>query len=309
MPRTLARPARGSSLVESLVGMIIALMVLGIALQLMLIARARYHRLADEALIEDRAMQALELIGRAVHQAGWITDTPASSSARRWPDAGASPSLEGKDDCGTPPHVLPHFECSGGNQRRSDALLVRFAGRSTGANSSSSDGATLDCGGYGVPERIDGEDPRQGYVLLFVGPNTTDRELELRCKSLDRDNPREEGDALGLVRGVETLQILYTLDQSPATPATAVPVSARAIQDSDWHRVRRVHVAIVVRGDRYAIRPPTSDNIPLFPALEPTPDAQTEDLEFRPQDPRRHRARFTATFAVRNPLRCEADAC
>lgn len=309
MPRVLARPTRGASLVELLVGMIIALMVLGIALQLMLIARARYHRLADEALIEDRAMQALELIGHAVHQAGWITDTPASSSARRWPDAGASPSLEGKDDCGTPPHVLPDFKCNGGNQRRSDALLVRFAGRSISANSSSSDGATLDCGGYGVPERVDGADPRQGYILLFVGPNTTDRELELRCKSLDRNNPHKEGTAQGLVRGVETLQVLYTLDQTAASPATAVPVSARAIQDSDWHRVRLVHVAIVVRGDRYSLRPPTSDKITLFSALDPVPDALTEDLEFRPQDPRRNRALFTATFAVRNPLRCEADAC
>ena len=93
MPRPLARPARGVSLVELLVGMIIALMVLGIALQLMLIARARYYRLADEALIKDRGMQALELIGSAVHHAGWITDTPASSSARRWPDSGAPPSL------------------------------------------------------------------------------------------------------------------------------------------------------------------------------------------------------------------------
>ena len=66
MRHALIRPARGVSLIELLVGMVIALMVLGIALQMMLIARARYQRLADEALIEDRAMQALELIGHAV---------------------------------------------------------------------------------------------------------------------------------------------------------------------------------------------------------------------------------------------------
>ena len=62
MPRPLARPARGASLVELLVGMLLGLMVLGIALQLMLVARARYQRLADDALIEDRGTRALQAI-------------------------------------------------------------------------------------------------------------------------------------------------------------------------------------------------------------------------------------------------------
>ena len=79
MPRPLARRACGVSLVELLVGMVIALMVLGIALQLTLIARARYLRLSDEALIQDRGMQALDLIRTAVNQAGWVTDTPTAS--------------------------------------------------------------------------------------------------------------------------------------------------------------------------------------------------------------------------------------
>lgn len=55
-------------------------------------------------------------------------------------------------------------------------------------------------------------------------------------------------------------------------------------------------------------RPP-SDTITLFPDLGPVPDARTEDVAFRPADLRRNRARFTATFSVRNPLHCEADTC
>jgi type IV pilus assembly protein PilW len=309
MRHALIRPARGVSLIELLVGMVIALMVLGIALQMMLIARARYQRLADEALIEDRAMQALELIGHAVRQAGWITDTPAASPVRRWPDTDkdAPPSLEGSDNCGrldTPPQLVPQFNCGGGNVRRSDALLVRFAGRG-----SNGDGATLDCRGLGVPERADSKDPRGGYIVLFSGANTTDRELELRCRSLSRTDPNSADDSQSLVRGVETLQLLYTLAPSSTSAAETVP--AREIGKQDWRRVQQVHVAIVVRGDRYRTLPPISDKVMLFSRTElgPLPKARTEDLEYQPQDPRRNHAVFTATFAVRNPLICEADAC
>jgi len=306
MPRPLARPARGVSLVELLVGMIIALMVLGIALQLMLIARARYYRLADEALIKDRGMQALELIGSAVHQAGWITDTPASSSARRWPDSGAPPSLSGRDNC-SDSAVISAEDCRGSGVGNSDTLLIRFAGRSTQSDGADSDGATRDCAGYGVPERINGDsDPRPGRILLLVARNSTDREPELMCRSLVR-NGNSPGQTHGLVRGVETLQLLYKL--APTASSPAVILSARTMKDEDWHRVQFIHVAIVVRGDRYAIDPPASSTITLFPELGSVPGVQTQDVEFRPSDSRRNRARFTTTVAVRNPLRCEVDAC
>lgn len=70
MPSPLAPPARGVSLVELLVGMVIALIVLGIALQLILVARAHYWRMADDALIQDRGMEAIEFVGKVIRQAG-----------------------------------------------------------------------------------------------------------------------------------------------------------------------------------------------------------------------------------------------
>lgn len=315
MPRPLARPAHGASLVELLVGMVIALMVLAVALQLTLIARARYQRLADEALVEERGTQALELIGSAVRQAGWITDTPSSSSMRRWPDADAPPSLFGKDDCGGPA-MLPALRCQSHASRCSapgcsDALLIRFAGRSTDPQGSTSDGATRDCTGHGVPERIAGEtDPRAGYILLYVSRSSdTTREPQLMCRSIKRDfeRPPDETTGDGFVRGVETLQLLYTL--APTATAPAVTMSAGAMNDQDWHRVQLIHVALVVRGDRFAAGAPRSDDIALFPDLASPEGVQSDDLRYRPAEPHRYRARFTATLAVRNPLRCEADAC
>lgn len=315
MPRTLARPAHGASLVELLVGMVIALMVLAIALQLTLVARARYQRLADEALIEDRGMQALELIGSAVRQAGWITDTPSSSPMRRWPDADAPPSLVGKDDCGDPA-MLSTLVCRGlashcNAPGCSDALLIRFAGRSTEPQGLSHDGATRDCTGHGVPERIAGErDPRAGYILLYVSRSSDpEREPQLMCRSIKRDFERspEEATGDGFVRGVETLQLLYTL--APTATSSAITMSARAMNDQDWHRVQFIHVTLVVHGDRFRAQPPVISDTALFPELVPPEGAQSEDLHFLPAEPQRRRARFQATLAVRNPLRCGADAC
>ena len=303
MTYPLVRPARGVSLVELLVGMVIALMVLGIALQLTLIARQRYLRLADEALIEDRGMQALELIRTAVQQAGWITDTPATSLARRWPRANDAPSLEGKDNCGGT-GMLPQFRCSSNGERGSDALLVRFAGRNTQSSGTGEDGATRDCSGRGIPERTDGaSDPRLGYMMLYV--SRSNGELQLTCRSLTRDftgEPKEPNAGSGMVRGIETLQLLYTVTTRPG-----VAVSARDMQSADWSHVQQVHVAVVIRGNNFAARSPDSNRISLFPSLPA--QATDQDLYFTPTDPRRNRRLFNATLTVRNPLGCEVDAC
>ena len=303
MTYPLARPARGVSLVELLVGMVIALMVLGIALQLTLIARQRYLRLADEALMEDRGMQALELIRAAVQQAGWITDTPATSLVRRWPRANDALSLEGKDNCGGP-HMLSEFGCNSNGERGSDALLVRFAGRSTQPDGKAEDGATRDCGGRGIPERIDGaSDPRLGYMMLYV--SRSNGELQLMCRSLTREftgAPKETTPGSGMVRGIDTLQLLYTVATRPG-----VAISARDMQWTDWSHVQQVHVAVVIRGDNVAIRLPESNRITLFPGL--SAQATDQDLYFTPTDSRRNRRLFNATLTVRNPLYCEVDAC
>ncbi|CAJ0691021.1 hypothetical protein LMG19089_00764 [Ralstonia edaphis] len=303
MRRPLALPARGVSLVELLVGMVIGLMVLGIALQLILLARAHYWRMADDALIQDRGMEAIEFVGKVIRQAGWITDTPIVSSVRRWPGANAPSSLLGKDNCGRP-HMTPAFNCDRRGEGASDALLVRFSGRGA-----TGDGAMRDCLGYGVPERQTTQgDPRLGGLMLYVTHSGTANVPQLVCRAFQRNvDAPADGSSDAVVRGVETLQLLYTLGSDTTSPA--IIKSARSMQDEDWFRVRLVHVGIVVQGDHLAVKAPTADTISLFPDLATVTNALVEDVRFRPPDPRRNRAHFAATFAVRNPLRCEADAC
>ena len=248
-------------------------------------------------------MEAIEFVGKVIRQAGWITDTPVVSSVRRWPGANAPSSLLGHDNCGRP-HMTPAFNCDRRGEAASDALLVRFSGR--GANG---DGAMRDCLGYGVPERQATQgDPRLGGLMLYVTHSGTANVPQLVCRAFQRNvDAPVDGSSDAVVRGVETLQLLYTVGSDTTSPATIK--SARSMQDEDWFRVRLVHVGIVVQGDHLAVQAPTADTISLFPDLTAVPNALAEDLQFRPADPRRNRAHFSATFAVRNPLRCEADAC
>lgn len=302
----------GASLVELMAGMLIGLIVLGIALQLVWVVRARYQRLADEASIDDRGAQALELIASALRQTGWVTDTPASSPVRRWPDTNALPPLVGADDCGGLA-LIEGLHCTSGGISDSDALLVRFAGRSRQPDGLQADGSVVDCSGYGVPERAkgDGDHPLAGFMLVYIG-RAENGEPQLMCRTPSRHDGRFQAGkwtSRSMVTGVETLQLLYALAATPTSPSTTL--SARTLTPAQWRRVQAVHIAIVVRGER--IHAPARDmsaaELTLFPDVREPIGAVPPDLYFRPTGIPRRRAVFTATVRLRNPLICEADAC
>ncbi|AXV82372.1 PilW family protein [Ralstonia solanacearum] len=302
----------GASLVELLAGMLIGLIVLGIALQLVWVVRSRYQRLADEASIDDRGTQALELFASALRQAGWVTDTPASSPVRRWPDTNALPPLVGADDCGGLA-LIDGIHCAGGGISDSDALLVRFAGRSSLPDGLQADGSVVDCSGYGVPERTegDGDNPRAGFMLFYVG-RAESGEPQLMCRTPSRRDGRLQigkWTSRGMVTGVETMQLLYTLAATPTSPSTTL--SARTLTPAQWRRVQAVHIAVVVRGERVHAhaRDTSVAKLALFPDVREPIGAAPQDLHFRPTESARRRTVFTATVRLRNPLKCEVDAC
>ncbi len=312
MRRRLPLAVRGASLVELLAGMLIGLLVLGIALQLVWVVRTRYQQLADEALINDRGTQALELMATALRQAGWVTDTPASSLVRRWADMNTLPPLMSADDCGGLA-LIDGLHCVSGGLSDSDALLVRFAGRSNQPDGLQADGSVVDCSGYGVPERTKGggDNPHAGFMLLYVG-RAESGEPQLMCRTPSRRDGRQQRGrwtSRGMVPGVETVQLLYTLAATQASPPATL--SARSLAPAQWRSVRAVHVAIVVRGERIhadAAGKPIKTLV-LFPDLPEPVHAAPQDLHFRPTEMARHRAVFTTTVRLRNPMMCEADAC
>lgn len=311
--RRLPHASRGATLVELLIGTVVGLIVLGIALQLTLVARARYQRIADEALIEDRGTQALELLTTAIQQAGWITDVPTSRPERQWTSLDEPPSIQGADDCRARNLTPTRIECQErGAVRGSDALAVRFAGKGSPTDKSRVDDQIFDCLGNAVPEGVAGnsDDPRGGVMLLYITEASADNEPQLMCRSLSRNTGELSKDMPAMVRGIETLQLLYTVG---ATDGTSIKLlSARSLTRDQWHRVQAVHIALVVRGeysDPNAAGKPTP-RLALFPLLPlPEGDITRQDLEFTPTKTQRRRAAFTTTVRLRNPLACEVDVC
>lgn len=312
--RRLPHALRGATLVELLIGTVVGLIVLGIVLQLTLLARARYQRIADDALIEDRGTQALELLTTAIQQAGWITDTPASRPERRWTDLKAPPSIQGADNCRARDLTPTRIECQErGAVRGSDALVVRFAGKGSLTDHSRADDPIFDCLGNAVPERVPGnsDDSRAGIMLLYVTEASADNEPQLMCRSLNRNTGEFSKDMPGMVRGIETLQLLYTVGADDGTSTKLL--SARSLALDQWRRrVQAVHIALVVRGE-YNDPNTAGKRAPrfaLFPHLpQPEGDITRQDLEFTPTKTQRRRAVFTTTVRVRNPPACEVDVC
>lgn len=307
----LSHARRGATLAELLIGTLVGLIVLGIALQLTLLARASYQRVADDSLIESRGTQALELLTMALQHAGWATDTPAASPERRWPDAKATLSIQGADSC-TPPETEV-LGCNGSGIRNSDAVLVRFAGRSMHANPQRADDSIIDCSGYGVAEPVQngGDDQRAGYMLLYLA-RSTDQEPQLMCRS----RRHQAGQTVGgrwtsnsMVRGVETMQLLYVVRSPGGTSSTTL--SARSLTTEQWRQVQAVHIALVVRGEYNTPRSANkaTSTLALFPDLKRVEGADAQDLHFTPTEPQRRRAVFTATVRLRNPLACDVDVC
>ena len=302
---------RGATLVELLIGMLIGLIVLGITLQLTLLARASYQRIADDALIESRGTQALELLTTALQHAGWVTDTPAASLGRRWSDVNAARSIQGADSC--TPREAEALDCNGSGVRGSDAVLVRFAGRSIQNNSQRADNSIIDCSGYGVAERVQNgsDDQRAGYMLLYLA-RAPDQEPQLMCRSRrHQDGQTVAGGwtSHGMVRGVETMQLLYVIRTADGTSTTTL--SARALTAEQWREVQAVHITLVVRGDYNSAKSinKITPTLALFPKLQHVEGSTAQDLRFTPTQTQRRRAVFTATVRLRNPLACDVDVC
>jgi type IV pilus assembly protein PilW len=121
-------------------------------------------------------------------------------------------------------------------------LAVRFAGAGSGGG----DGSVTDCAGFAIG---DGE---EGWSIFYVAAGL-DGEGELRCKYKGKAG----WGADALVRGVDTLQILYGIDTDD--PADGVPnrfldasdvAALEAAGSHGWRRVASVRIALLMHGER-----------------------------------------------------------
>lgn len=264
----------GMTLVELMIALAIgALVVLG-AGSLLGIANASYAAQLDAAAVDDGGRYALDLVARAVRQAGlrdWDTFDPAAGI-----DPLQAPRITGLDARSiaktTSGIDAPLPDVANG----SDVLALRYQGAGAAPDG---DGSVVNCAGFPVHASED------GWSILYVAKNA-EGEAELRCKY--RGTTTWGADAV--VAGVDTFQVLYAVDTDmPADGVANAYLNAAAVHALDaaylpgpdlqkhthWKRVLAVRVALVLHGARPSYLARESRTYDLFGA--PYSDAHGGD--------------------------------
>jgi type IV pilus assembly protein PilW len=302
---SLRRRQGGMTLAEMMVALAVGLGVMLIAGRLLLLANDAYAAQVESAVVDDGGRYALELIGRAVHQAGALEPDQLVPAAAAVLDA-APARLAGLDAHSvartTPALDAPQPDAANG----SDVLAVRFPG----------DGNAVSCAGFAPAAGV------EGWSIFHVARNG-DGEPELRCKYRGGSG---SWSADALVAGVDGFQVLYGVDTDE--PRDGVPnryVNADAIRALDaglgglapeefnrrthWKRVVSVRVGLLLHGSRPTRSQPGTADYHLLGAAYAGSAGATGDHgntlaeAAMPADLRRRERRlFTQTAALPAPL-------
>jgi type IV pilus assembly protein PilW len=248
--------ARGFSLIELMVALVISLLVLVATVSFYLMTRSTYTTIDDSSNLEERGQFALGVITRALRQTAF---SPPNTSGGGMIQLAQSdpPMISGLDGCDNPADVESLSQTVTASckntmvDKNNDALEVRFFGSGTAANPTVPDNSMVDCSGQGVasPTSIDLAASQRGLSIFFVQTDSTGPYLA--CKFRQRDSTGAATATFAtqqLVPGVESLQFLYGV----SVDGDAVPdVFKRAtdMSTTDWQNVYAVKVALVVRAD------------------------------------------------------------
>jgi len=288
---------RGSTLVELMVALTIGLGIVLMAGRLLVLANGAYAAQAESAGVEDGGRFAIDLIGRAVRQAGAIdADTVAD------PAADSAPARLAGLDARTLSRATAGIDAPlPATVNGSDVLAIRFPG----------DGSAVDCAGFPV---AGGE---EGWSIFYVARNGAG-EAELRCKY--RGAAHWSADAV--VSGVDGFQVLYGVDtDEPPDGVANRYVNATAIDALDagfaglptaefnrrthWKRVVGVRVGLLLHGSRPTRTGPGSAHFDLLGAAYAdaagADDAGSSLDEARMTHDLRRRERRLFTFTVALP--------
>lgn len=291
------------TLAEVLVALAVSMGIVLTAGRLLLLANGAYAAQAEAAGIEDGGRFAVDLMSRAVRQAGAL-DVDAFAG----PDADAAPARLAGLDARTLARTTPGIDDPlPAAVNGSDVLAVRFPGTGAGGG----DGSTVDCAGFPVGA---GE---EGWSIFYVARNG-EGEAELRCKY--RGTASWSADAV--VSGVDGLQVLYGVDtDDPPDGVANRYVNADGIDALDapfagaadfnrrthWKRVVGVRVGLLLHGSRPTRGEPGSARYYLLGAgyadAAGADDAGStlDEARMAPDLRRRERRLFTFTVALPAP--------
>ena len=252
----------GLTLVELLVAMVLMLLVAIATVALYNVSSSSYRTVDASQELQDSARFAMEIIGQAARSAGYQDRTGPTTTAEAYTDRVFGPTVretwrvEGRN-AQTLTGGNSSAYSNSGVVNNSDALVVRFFGANlpdpanpalakfSGGNPVP-DGSMVDCSNRAIPYPSGSADV--GVSAFFV--KVLNGEPELYCKSWNSVSGAFSDSQV--VRGVETLQIVYGVDTNNDEVADKW-LSANAISDDpavspNWNNVVAMRVGMVLRG-------------------------------------------------------------
>lgn len=187
----------GISTVELMVALAVGLLLSLFASALLLAAHANYAQQADAADMEDAGRYAIHALTAAVRQTAW-QDWSLQADTDEYTPA----PIAGLDDRTLPRTQDAIANPSPASVNGSDVLAIRFH--------AAADGSAMNCAGFPV------NDDAHAWSVFYVA-RAADGEGELLCKY--RGTHSWSADAI--VRGVDSLQVLYGIDTD--NPRDGIP--------------------------------------------------------------------------------------
>lgn len=270
--------SRGLTLVELLVAMAVSLLVILAAGAALLAGRRGAETVDVAGQLRDNGRFASEIIQRLVVQTGFedlesagqpYANSPMSFVTQNEgvpPIEALRPNLQGYNNAtpsSTDPLNAANLNATGG----SDTLILQYqavkgdlSAAALAGSTASADGSMIDCAGNAPTESAANRDDRIVSVLYV----STDAQGEPSLMCMTRNNSTGNFTSTPLVRGVESFQVLYGVDnvkpgEVPVGDVTSVPGRyLRADQltvagdtnatYTNWRRVRSLRIGLVLRG-------------------------------------------------------------
>ncbi|WP_083685497.1 PilW family protein [Massilia putida] len=290
----------GMMLAELMVALAVGLGVVLAAGRLLVLANGAYAAQVESSAVDDGGRFAVDLIARAVRQAGAVDVATLAD-----PASDAAPARLAGLDARTLSRTTPGLsDPLPAAINGSDVLAIRFPG---------ADGDAIDCAGFPAAA---GE---EGWSIFYVARNG-EGEAELRCKY--RGAAHWSADAL--VTGVDGFQVLYGVDtDDPPDGVANRYLNAAAVDALDaelaslgeaefnrrthWKRIVGVRVGLLLHGSRPTRAVPGSARYDLLgagyadAAGADDPGSSLDEARMTPDLRRRERRLFTFTVALPAP--------
>lgn len=276
---------RGMGLVELMISMVIGLILLGTLSYFYLGSRQISRTHDDLSRMEESGRNAMEIIGKAVRQAGFRLDVKQALYVNPANNIDAMTGTDGGGDA---------FGATGAAAAPSDTLTIRHDPTWITDATNPIKGSEANCAG-GVIVSNNNANPTTGVIP--VNPNVVEYVFSIDATRGLRCGTVAAGAAVGgvVVDNIERMQITYGLRDAtgavtiylPAATAAAANPATSVATTAQWASVAAVRVSLLVRGPSNGI---TANNSQTYTFNGETVTSTDGFL----------RQVYTSTFTVRN---------